>query len=109
MIVCMVTTLSGDTVSRLTRARKLGGLSGRQLSQLAGVADGFASMIERGVSRAPAFGVIVAFARVLGVSLDWLARGVDPQPTAEQIKAAVEAARASRARRPPEAPAPVAA
>jgi transcriptional regulator with XRE-family HTH domain len=99
----MVTTLSGDTVSRLTRARKLGGLSGRQLSQLAGVADGFASMIERGVSRAPSFGVMDAFALVLGVSLDWLAHGIGPEPTAEQIKAAVEAARAARAHEPPTA------
>lgn len=33
----------------------------------------------------------------LGISLDWLVSGTGDPPTAEQIKAAVEVARASRA------------
>lgn len=97
IIAPMPVALSRDTARRLTRARKLAGLSSRQLSDLAGVSDGFAAQIERGDAKAPAFGVIDSFAQVLGVSLDWLAHGVDPQPSAEQIKAAVEAARARRA------------
>lgn len=92
-IVPVVTTVSKDSVKRLARARKLGGLSGRQLSQLAGVADGFVAMIERGASRAPAFGVICRLTEVLGVSLDWVAHGTGPDPTPEQIRAAVESAR----------------
>lgn len=94
----MAVSISRETARRLTRARKLAGLSSRQLSGLAGVSDGFAAQIERGEAKAPAFGVIASFADVLGVSLDWLAHGTGEPPTTEQIKAAVE-----RARRAPEA------
>lgn len=75
----------------------MAGLSSRQLSMLAGVAENFSAIIERGKAKAPSFGVISGFARVLGVSLDWLDRGQGPEPTREQIVAAVEAAQKARA------------
>ena len=40
--------------------------------------------------------VMRRFAPVLGVSLDWLLNGLGSEPTREQIRAAVEAARARR-------------
>lgn len=93
MIVPMVVPLSRDTARRLTRARKLGGLSSRQLSELAGLANGFAAQIERGAAKAPAFGVIDSLAQVLGLSLDWLAHGTGPEPTRDSIALAIEVAR----------------
>lgn len=79
-----------DVRRRLAKARKLGQLSGRQLSTLAGVASNYSAMIERGASRHPAFWVVSRLAYVLGVSLDWLARGDGDPPTKEQVTAAID-------------------
>lgn len=90
------TILPLDVRRRLAKARTLGKLSGRQLSSLAGMASNYSAMIERGASRHPAFWVVSRLACVLGVSLDWLARGEGEPPTREQVLSAVERARASK-------------
>lgn len=53
-------------------------------------------MVERGHIHRPALDVVRAMARVLGASLDWLVDEVGPAPTPEQVRAAVQAARAAR-------------
>lgn len=85
-----------DTLStRLGWARKLAGLSSRELDRLAGLTLGHAHLIESG--RRPRVEVDTArgLARALGVSLDWLADGVGATPSEEQIVVAVRAARAA--------------
>lgn len=98
VLMAQVITLPDGTVRRLVQARTLGGLSSRQLALRAGLSSNFAAKIESGKSKAPAFGVISSFARVLGVSLDWLAHGIGPEPTAEQVQAAVRRAERTAAR-----------
>lgn len=89
------TAISSDSIKRLTKARKLGDLSSRQLSTLAGLASNYSAMIERRAAKNPAFGAVLALARVLGISLDWLAYGVGEAPSREHVQAAVAQARAS--------------
>lgn len=81
---------------RLKKARDTAGLSSRALSELAGASVNMVSLIERGTTKEPRSKVLTALAEVLGLSLDWLVRGIGPEPTAEQIRAAVEAARGRR-------------
>lgn len=82
---------------RLRSARDLGEVSARELCSLAGVTVSVAAMVERGHIHRPAADVLAAFAGVLGVSLDWLVLGTGSEPTAEQVRAAVETARQRKA------------
>lgn len=82
---------------RIRKVRKAAGLSARQVSILSGYAPNYLARIERGATHAPAFEVMAALARVLGASLDWLAYGQGAPPSADQIRQAVEAARAASA------------
>lgn len=87
---------------RLRRARETAELSQRELSRLAGLSEGTVWFIECRPDKETAQSFVVALADVLGVSLDWLVRGLGDEPTAEQIRAAVAVAR-ERAAGPTEA------
>jgi transcriptional regulator with XRE-family HTH domain len=93
----MVTRFSKEAVKRLAKARKAAGLSARQLSTLAGLAENVCAIIERGRVKNPSFAVVSQLAHVLGLSLDWLGNGLGPEPTKASILAAVEAAQKARA------------
>jgi len=71
---------------RLRYAREAAGLSSRQLSQRAGIAQAIAGMIERGATRAPTTETVQRIASVLGVSLDWLIAGTGQAPSPEDIR-----------------------
>lgn len=81
---------------RLKKARDLAELSGRDLSDLAKASVNMVSLIERGVTLSPRSQVLENLADVLGISLDWLVRGLGPEPTREQIRTAVDVARTRR-------------
>jgi transcriptional regulator with XRE-family HTH domain len=81
-------TLAG----RLRAARTLAGLSGRALDKLAGRKEGHASVIESRPDGAVKAAVAMAYARALGVSLEWLVDGKGEPPTRESLARAVEAA-----------------
>jgi len=79
---------------RLMDARKLADdLSARELDRLAGVAEGYASMIEAGTRTNVAVRVAVGYARVLGLSIDYLVTGAGSPPSARAVKRSVAAAR----------------
>ncbi len=82
-----------SVVERLRKARGLAGLTGSELGTLAGLSKGTVSMIESGNREDPSGSTVAALARVLGVSADWLLSGTEPEPSEEQVKAAVAAAR----------------
>lgn len=82
---------------RLKATRELGDLPAYELSELAGFSGGYVAHIERGRTKNPGFDAIAKLARVLGVSVDYLASGTEPEPTKEQVTAAVAAARAAKA------------
>lgn len=84
----------GDRVAHLrTRAE----LSGSELARLSGLARSHVQLIESGARMALQADTLLALATVLGVSLDWLVRGLGEEPSPETIRAAVEVARARRA------------
>lgn len=89
--------------ARLRQARELAGESPRSLSLRIGTSHGTVGNVEGGHVADPGINLLKGIADALGVSLDWLVSGTGDPPTAEQIKAAVEAARASRAHEPPAA------
>lgn len=60
-------------------------------------------LLECGARGAPQSSTVVALAEVLGVSLDWLVRGLGEEPTPDAIRAAVDAARARASSSPTEA------
>lgn len=71
-------------------------ISGRELSALAGLAEGVVGQIERGVIRDPGSLGVGRLAEVLGSSADWLIRGTGEEPSADTVREAIERARASR-------------
>lgn len=81
---------------RLRRARTLGGLSQRELATLAGLSPSHVGLIEQGRVDDLGSGAASSLATVLGVSLDWLVRGLGRRPAAADITAAVAKARQSR-------------
>ncbi len=83
-------------VERLREARKKADLTGAELGKLAGLSGGVVSMIESGNRKDPSGSTVAALAKVLGVSADWLLTGAEPEPTEEQIRAAVAAARENK-------------
>lgn len=86
---------------RLQHALTLADISARELDRLAGATPGhFAVILDRLRKRPDAdveTGTAEAYARVLGVSLDWLISGTGREPRERAVRAAVEAARSSRA------------
>lgn len=85
-----------SVVERLKQARTMAGLTGSELGKLAGLSGGVVSMIESGNRKDPSGSTVAALARVLGVTADWLLTGSEPDPTEEQVKAAVTAARENK-------------
>lgn len=75
---------------RLAEARAMAGLSARELSTRAGLARSIVSLFEAGKKGANAE-TVAKLADVLGVSMDWLYRGVGIQPSMRRIKTAVAA------------------
>ena len=83
---------------RLKSAREMAGMSRRDLSLLAGLAQAVVGMIERNPNTKPTADTMIRLAETLGVSLDWLLGGDEERaPTAEAVIAAVEKARAAQA------------
>ncbi len=90
-----LSTLAG----RLRSAREKGGIKQRRLCQLSralgeGVSTSYVSMLELGQRTNPEVEKLGQIAAVLGVSVDWLAFGRGPAPSAKRIRAAVETAKA---------------
>lgn len=73
--------------------REVSGLSRRELSLLAGLAQAQAGMIERGEIAAPSTDTAAKLCAVLGCSLDWLIAGTGEKPSREHVCTAVAAAR----------------
>lgn len=69
-------------------------LRGRELDRLAGRSPGHTTLIEDRAGSDVFAAVCLAYARVLGASLDWLIAGDGDAPTRAQVKAAVAKARA---------------
>jgi transcriptional regulator with XRE-family HTH domain len=78
---------------RLRHVRELSGLSARELDRLAGQPEGHATMIERRSAERVWTDTAASYAQVVGVTLDWLVRGVGDRPTKKSVRAAVERAR----------------
>lgn len=91
------TTIKSPLGKRLKKARTLAKLTGRQLCELAGLSSTVVSMIERGHIHKPSAETLASVAAPLGVPLDWLVRGLGPEPTKASILAAVAEAQKARA------------
>lgn len=84
--------------NRLRKARTLGGLSQRELASLAGLSPSHVGLIEQGRVDDLGSDAAARLATVLGVSLDWLVRGIGRCPAAAELTAAVTKAKARQAR-----------
>ena len=84
---------------RLRRAREQLELSASDLSGLANLHPTFVGMIERGIRPNPSVSTLVTLARALGVTCDWLAKGEGPEPSLDEMRTAVNRARAEREER----------
>lgn len=81
---------------RLRELREGAGISARALGALAGLrASCHVGMVERGDVLEPSISILIPLARALGCSLDWLLAGQGERPSAESVRAALAAARAS--------------
>lgn len=86
-----------DTVgSRLEDLCHRAGLSFRGADDLARRTPGHCQAIVRGTIRAAEAVTLLAYARVLGASLDWLISGEGTAPSDDAVRAAVELARTAR-------------
>lgn len=70
------------------------GLAARELDRLAQKTPGHAGLIEGRPKSDVMAGTVLAYADVLGVSLDWLVAGRGSEPEPEIVHAAVDQARA---------------
>jgi transcriptional regulator with XRE-family HTH domain len=84
--------------ARLALARDLAGLTSRELSTLIGASPVTVGNLEQGVSRNPNADTVIALARTLGVSLDWLLIGRGRSPSRERVQAATHRAMGKRLR-----------
>jgi transcriptional regulator with XRE-family HTH domain len=91
-------TISTPLTERLKHLRQISGLSGRELARLANLAASTCRLIESGYIHEPGLKQIQALAEVYGVSLDYIAHGVGPKPTANKVLSAVRAATTRAAR-----------
>ena len=67
---------------RLTRAREAAGLNRSALALRAGLNPSHVRLIEEGEREDPSGTTLAKLAEVLGVSLDWLVRGIGDGPAA---------------------------
>jgi transcriptional regulator with XRE-family HTH domain len=91
----------GERLRRLRTGAATDGaeLSARELDRLAGIARGYTSMLESGERTNPAAWVVTNLADALGCTTDWLLRALGTEPTEEEVRAAVAAARERCAKR----------
>lgn len=83
-----------DTLGqRLAAARRLAGISGRELGRLAGISETFPSMIESGERPRVEAHCVGRLADVLGVTCDWLISGKGRLPNQAEVAQAVERSR----------------
>jgi transcriptional regulator with XRE-family HTH domain len=101
----MTADISGAGL-RLRKLREMAGISPRDLADLVGVSPGYPGHIESGRRRGR-LGAEIApkFAAVLGCTFEYLVFGTEPEPTKEQVQAAVTAARAAKTHESGEHPA----
>lgn len=86
---------TGTIGERLRSVRKLGGVSARQLAELAGLeSPAHVGLIEHGDRPDPRSSTVEKLARTLGVTSDWLIAGIGKMPSGARVLAAVEKARA---------------
>lgn len=78
---------------RVRVLRERAQLSRGELARLARVQPHRVHDIERGEAASPQVHAVVAIARVLGTSAEWLADGVGAEPTLRELGEAVSAAR----------------
>lgn len=84
-----------DMAGRLRVLLDYSGLDQSALSLLAGLAPAHVNMILRGKIAQPSGKTLASLCDVLGVSLDWLMRGVGAAPDEDSVRAAVELAQAN--------------
>lgn len=78
---------------RIKAARTLAGISTKDLDRLAGLKEGVCWAVENSATGNSETRTVDKIAKVLGLSLDYVIRGDGKPPTANKVKAAVEAAR----------------
>lgn len=88
-----MTTVGG----RIKAARELAGISTKDVDRLAGLTPGVCWSVENSTGDNFQTKTIDPIARVLGLTLEHVVRGEGSTPSADQVKAAVEAARAAKA------------
>lgn len=72
----------------------------RELARLANISETYPSMLEKGIRLKPAAYVVTGIADVFATSADYLLLGKGNPPSDEELKGAVEKARAEAARKP---------
>ncbi len=82
---------------RLRRVIDLGGVTIAETARLSDLSTNAVQFFLSGRRENPSSESVVALARATGVSLDWLLTGEGKEPTANDVRAAVEAARARAA------------
>ena len=82
---------------RLRRAQEAANVSARELGRLAGLpSESHVGYLETAPDPNPNANTLKSICRVLGISIDYLLTGAGPEPSSRRIRAAVEAARATR-------------
>ena len=99
--VCMTHTNAGERLRWLRE--QVEELSQREVDRIAGRTEGQCGMIEGRGQMSMRPDVAASYANVFGVTRSWLLFGEGSEPTADAVRAAVEAARAAKA--PPADPA----
>lgn len=74
---------------RLRRLRALGDISGRALSLLIGASQNTVLRLENEETQTPRGDVLVALARALGTSVEFIAEGVGDEPSAGAVRTAL--------------------
>jgi transcriptional regulator with XRE-family HTH domain len=76
--------------SRVRYLRQLGGISASDLAHLAALKSRtHVGLIENGTRQTPSGETVVAIARVLGTSAEWLITGEGDGPTEDDVRAAI--------------------
>ena len=78
---------------RIRAARAMAGISTKDLDRLAGLKPGVSWAVENSATGNSETKTVDKIAKVLGLSLDYIVRGDGKPPTANKVKAAVDAAR----------------
>ena len=79
--------------ARLSRLRRVAGLSQRELDRLAGITEGHSNALERDPRHGVTAAIVTRLAAVFGVTIDWLYCGKGPTPSDSDIMRAVQRTR----------------